>query len=491
MKVLLTGANGYIGMRLLPVLLEAGHEVICCVRDQKRFATDTIAAAHLDNCRIVEVDFLQTIPADRPLDFDVAYYLIHSLSAAIGDFEDLEKRSARNFLDYVERSSSIQQIIFLSGIVNEEHLSPHLASRLSVEKLLANSRVPLTTLRAGIIIGSGSASFEIIRDLAEKLPVMIAPKWVNTRCQPIAIRNVVGLLCSIALDEASYNRHFDIGGPNVLTYREMLLEYAQVRGLKRWIGIVPVMTPRLSSYWLFLVTSTSYPLAVNLVNSMHVEVVAKPSGLFERFGLEPIPYRRAIELAFRKIDQNMVVSSWRDALISSSDLTNFQHYIQVPRHGVLMDIRSQRVPTNQHHQVLDNLWSIGGERGWYYNNWMWAIRGAIDKLLGGVGLRRGRTHPTELHPGDALDFWRVLAADRTNQRLLLLAEMKLPGEAWLEFQLKKDSVGQYQLHQRAIFRPRGLLGRLYWFSVLPLHQLIFPGMLNGIIQYHPNRKKRT
>ncbi len=483
MKILLTGANGYIGMRLLPVLLEAGHEVFCCVRDKHRFANDFVGAEHRDRFQLVEIDFLEPVPQAYPLDFDVAYYLIHSLSAAIGKFAHLESRAANHFIEYVERSNRVQQIIYLSGIVNEEHLSPHLASRLAVEHILGSSRIPLTTLRAGIIIGSGSASFEIIRDLAEKLPIMVAPKWVNTRCQPIAVRNVIELLCRVALCTDCYNRSYDIAGPDILTYREMLLEYAAVRGLHRWIYTVPVMTPRLSSYWLFLVTSTSYPLAVNLVDSMHVEVVANPCDLYERFQIERIPYREAIRLAFQKIDQNLVVSSWRDALVSSSRLSNFQRYIRVPKHGVFTDDRKRYFPASEIDRVVDNLWSIGGARGWYYGNWMWKLRGWFDKLVGGIGLRRGRTHPHELHPGDALDFWRVLAADRNERRLLLLAEMKLPGEAWLEFRIQDGPEGGYYLHQRAIFRPRGLFGRIYWFVVLPLHSFVFPGMLDGIVEF--------
>lgn len=480
--MLLTGANGYIGQRLLPVLLEAGHEVICCVRDKARLDENWVGDRYGEQYSVFEVDFSEPVPDDAPLDFDVAYYLIHSLSSSIRDFATLEQQTALHFREYTTRARA-KQIIFLSGIVNEEHLSPHLESRLAVEACLREGEVPVTVLRAAIIIGSGSASFEIIRDLVEKLPLMVAPRWVNTYCQPIAIRNVVELLVAVAECEACYGQVYDIGGPDILTYRQMLLTYARVRQLQRLIISVPVMTPRLSSYWLFLVTSTSYPLAVNLVDSMHVEVIARPNRLMEEFGIEPVSYADAIRLAFQKIDQNIVVSSWRDALVSSSHLSDFQDFIQVPVQGVLTDKRAQEIPAADVPRVLDNIWAIGGQRGWYYGNWMWHIRGWLDRLVGGVGLRRGRTNAASIHPGDALDFWRVLAADKKKMRLLLFAEMRLPGEAWLEFRLDPLPSGNYCLRQVATFRPHGLLGRLYWYLVLPFHTFVFPGMLRNLIVY--------
>ncbi|BDQ03592.1 SDR family oxidoreductase [Ignavibacterium sp.] len=487
MKILLTGATGYIGKRLLPVLIEKGHQVICCVRDKNRFPTDGIYKH--PNVSVFEIDFLKEVQSlslssssglseGLIKDIDAAYYLIHSMSSNVKDFSSLEETSAKNFIKLVKQTS-IKQIIYLGGITNEEKLSKHLSSRKRVEEILSTSGIPLTSIKAGIIVGSGSASFEIIRDLVEKLPVMITPKWLNTKHQPIAIRNVLEFLTGVLLKEETFNQSYDVGGPDVLSYKEMLLQFAEVRGLKRFIFTVPVMTPRLSSYWLYFVTSTSYMLATNLVNSMKVEVVAKDNRLEKMLGIKPISYKEAVQLAFQKIEQNNVISSWKDSLISSYVDNSLLEHINVPINGCYVDKREKEITTSID-QVLDNIWSIGGERGWYYADWLWHIRGFLDKLVGGVGLRRGRTNKTEIHTGDTLDFWRVLAADKENKRLLLYAEMKLPGEAWLEFKIVERN-GKNYLQQTATFRPKGLLGRLYWYSVLPFHYFVFDGMAENII----------
>jgi uncharacterized protein YbjT (DUF2867 family) len=480
MKILLTGATGYIGRRLLPVLLEHGHEVVCCVRYKNRFPKEGIYRS--DKISLFEVDFLKDLPSAKPIEnIDAAYYLIHSMSATTKDFEKLEETSANNFIKLVEQTSA-KQIIYLSGITNEEKLSKHLSSRKKVGEILSQSRIPLTTIKAGIIVGSGSASFEIIRDLVEKLPIMIAPKWVNTKNQPIAIRNVLEYLIGALLNEETYNQSYDIGGPDILTYKEMLLQFAEVRGLKRYIFTVPVMTPRLSSYWLYFVTSTSYNLAVNLVESMRVPVVAKDNRLEKMLGIKPITYKEAVELAFQKIEQNNVISSWKDSLVSSYADKSILENIQIPTNGCYIDKREKEIKGSVD-KVLENIWSIGGERGWYYADWLWRIRGFLDKLVGGVGLRRGRTNKNDIYTGDALDFWRVLAADKENKRLLLYAEMKLPGEAWLEFKIiNKD--GKNFLQQTATFRPKGLLGRLYWYSILPFHFFVFDGMARNIVKHN-------
>lgn len=477
MKILLTGATGYIGKRLLPVLLGQGHDVICCVRDRDRFPTEGIYSH--SRISIFEVDFLKSPPpSDKIKDIDAAYYLIHSMSSGQSDFETLEKRSAENFVQLIG-NTSIQQIIYLTGITNEKKLSRHLASRKKVESVLGNSGIPLTSIKAGIIVGSGSASFEIIRDLVEKLPVMITPKWVNTRSQPIAIRNVLEYLSGVLLRNETFNRAFDVGGPDILTYKEMLLQFAEVRGLKRHIWTVPVMTPRLSSYWLFFVTATSYKLAVNLVDSMKVEVIAKDNELEKMLRINPIPYKKAVELAFQKIDQNEVISSWKDSLASSDQDNRLLENVHVPQEGCFLDKRKKRIKGDPD-RVLQKIWSIGGDQGWYYGSWLWKIRGVMDQMVGGVGLRRGRTHPFIIYPGDTLDFWRVLVADKKNKRLLLYAEMKLPGEAWLEFRVTEDE-GEHFLHQTATFRPKGLLGRIYWYSVLPFHFFVFDGMIRNLV----------
>jgi uncharacterized protein YbjT (DUF2867 family) len=479
MKILLTGASGYIGKRLLPVLLEQGHQVVCCLRDKKRFPVEGIYKH--PNISLFEVDFLKDIPAaDALKDIDVAYYLIHSMSSNAEDFERLEEISAHHFVGLVKQTA-VKQIIYLGGITNEEKLSRHLGSRKNVEEILSRSGLALTAIKAAIIVGSGSASFEIIRDLVEKLPVMIAPKWLNTRTQPIAIRNVLEYLTGVLLRPETFHKSYDIGGPHVLSYKEMLLQFASVRGLKRYISTVPVMTPRLSSYWLYFVTSTSYRLAVNLVNSMKVEVVAKDNELEKLLGVKPISYRQSVQLAFQKIEHNNVVSSWKDALVSSYAGSSLPEHIHVPANGCFIDIRQKQITGNAN-QVLANIWAIGGKRGWYYGDWLWRVRGFLDKLQGGVGLRRGRTNPHTIHTGDTLDFWRVLAADKQNRRLLLYAEMKLPGEAWLEFRIMEKE-GKPYLQQTATFRPKGLLGRLYWYVVLPFHFFVFEGMAKNIIQY--------
>lgn len=485
MKVLLTGATGYIGKRLLTVLIEQGHEVVCCVRDKKRFPTDGIYKH--PNVSVFEVDFLKDIQslsssASSSLikEIDAAYYLIHSMSSNVKDFGSLEETSANNFIKLVKQTS-VKQIIYLGGITNEEKLSKHLASRKRVEEILAASGIPLTSIKAGIIVGSGSASFEIIRDLVEKLPVMITPKWLNTKHQPIAIRNILEYLTGVLLKPETFNKSYDVGGPDILSYKEMLLQFAEVRGLKRFIYTVPIMTPRLSSYWLYFVTSTSYMLAINLVNSMKVEVVAKDNELEKMLGIKPISYKEAVQLAFQKIEQNNVVSSWKDSLVSSYVDNSLLEHINVPTNGCFVDKREKEITTSVE-QVLENIWSIGGERGWYYGDWLWHLRGFLDKLAGGVGLRRGRTNKTEIHTGDTLDFWRALAADKENKRLLLYAEMKLPGEAWLEFKIVEKN-GKNFLQQTATFRPKGLLGRMYWYSVLPLHFFVFDGMAENIVRY--------
>jgi hypothetical protein len=347
-----------------------------------------------------------------------------------------------------------------------------------VEEILTGGKVPVTVLRAAIIVGSGSASFEIIRDLVEKLPVMITPKWLNTKCQPIAIRNVVQFLTGVLSREDTYHKTYDIGGPEVLSYKQMLLQFAEERKLKRTIWTIPIMTPRLSSYWLYFVTSTSYPLAINLVNSMKIDVICRPNDLAEKLNIQLIPYRTAVQMAFAKIEKNLVSSSWKDAFISSNTPQEMMQYINVPTHGCFIDTKTRTLSIDANN-VVDKVWSIGGEKGWYYGNTLWRIRGLMDKLVGGVGLRRGRTNVNTIRPGDALDFWRVLIADRKTQRLLLYAEMKLPGEAWLEFKILKNNE-EWQLQQTATFRPKGIWGRLYWFSMLPFHYFIFNGMINKL-----------
>jgi uncharacterized protein YbjT (DUF2867 family) len=469
MRILLTGATGYIGKRILPVLIKAGHEVICCVRDKSRFKPPEAIKHKIE---IIQIDLLVKESLNAiPKDIDGAYYLVHSMSAS-SDYQKLEQESAVNFRNALNETK-VSHVVYLSGIVNKSELSDHLASRKTVELELNKGDYNLTTLRAGIIIGSGSASFEIIRDLVEKLPVMVTPKWLNTKCQPIGISDVITFLSECIFNARTYNQNFDIGGPDILTYKEMLLEFARIRGLKRRIYTIPVMTPRLSSYWLYFVTATSYKLAVALVHSMKIEVICRDSSINTILEVTPMSYKEAISLAFSKIESNQIVSSWKDAYSSSENSDNISEFIQVPTFGCFTDQRTRAFKNKA--ECTEKIWSIGGQTGWYYGDWLWRTRGFLDKIAGGVGLRRGRTNSSSLQAGDALDFWRVLYADQSEVRLLLFAEMKLPGEAWLEFKLVNE-----ELVQTATFRPLGLWGRLYWYSVLPFHGFIFRGMLKKL-----------
>jgi uncharacterized protein YbjT (DUF2867 family) len=470
MKILLTGANGYIGKRLLPGLIELQHSVICAVRDRSRFSVSEDLSPFVE---IIEIDTLKPDTLNNiPSDIDAAYYLIHSMASSSDSFDEMEAESAENFKEAISKTK-IQQLIFLSGIINDKKLSKHLSSRKNVEDILASGSYNFTTLRAGIIVGSGSASFEIIRDLVEKLPVMLTPKWVLTKSQPIAVRDVITYLSLSLLNKETYNKSFDIGGPDILTYKEMLLRFAKIRKLKRYIFTIPVMTPRLSSYWLYFVTAISYKLAVNLVNSMKVEVICKPNNLSQLLNITPASYDDAIRNAFTKIEHNDITSSWKDSIVSSHFDANLSKYIRVPEFGCFKDQRKIQIQNPD--LALKKIWAIGGDTGWYYGNLLWRIRGFMDKLAGGVGLRRGRTNKTSLNSGDALDFWRVILADKSSGRLLLYAEMKLPGEAWLEFRIS-DNI----LYQTATFRPKGLLGRLYWYVLKPFHNIIFKKMLKNI-----------
>ncbi len=469
MKILLTGSTGYIGKRLLPVLIESGHEVICCVRDPSRFnppksLREKITVLKLD---LLDKKSLKNIPKD----IDGAYYLVHSMSAS-SDYQTLEEISAINFREAI-KETKIKHVVYLSGIVNELELSKHLTSRKNVEIELGKGLYNFTALRAGIIIGSGSASFEIIRDLVEKLPIMVTPKWLQTKCQPIGISNVIEFLSKSIFNQNTFNQNFDIGGPDILSYKNMLLDFGKVRDLKRKIFIVPIMTPKLSSYWLYFVTSTSYKLATSLVHSMKIEVVCRDNRLNKILGIETLSYKESLKRAFKKIETNEIISSWKDAYSSSGLNFNISDFIQVPFFGCFKDSRTRSIQNRN--ACIDKIWSIGGGTGWYYGNWLWKTRGFIDKLFGGVGLRRGRTNPSTINVGDSVDFWRVLYANKEEGRLLLFAEMKLPGEAWLEFKVVEN-----KLVQTATFRPLGLSGRIYWYAVLPFHGFIFNGMIQKL-----------
>lgn len=470
MRILLTGANGYIGTRLLPALVEVGHEVIALVRSKRRL---NIAPHLQDKVQVVVGDLHDPSSlCSIPKNIDAAYYLVHSMGGTASGFASAEEEAADNFQKVIQ-DTECQQIIYLGGLASGDALSEHMASRQNVEDVLRRGEVPVTVLRAGIIIGSGSASFEIIRDLVEKLPVMVAPRWVSSKCQPIAIADVLHYLRAVLGQEISYGETYEIGGPEILSYRDILLTFAKVRKLHRLIIPVPVLTPRLSSYWLFFITSTNFALAQALVDSLKTDAVCSNKHIHEHIPHSCLSYEAALKRAFAKIEQNAVVSSWKDAVVQSRLSPQLAEYIEVPKHGCLNEIIER--PYTEKKAAIDTLWRIGGKNGWYYMNWAWKLRGALDKAFGGSGLGRGRRNPDQLQTGDVLDFWRVLLADRENGHLLLYAEMRVPGEAWLEYRIQNGTVTQ-----TATFRPRGLLGRLYWYGLMPFHHFIFRGLCSAI-----------
>ena len=376
MKILLTGATGYIGKRLLPVLVDGGHDVVCCVRDINRFNPPHSVKEKIE---VIEIDLLDKHSLNKiPEDIDGAYYLVHSMSST-GDYDNLEKKSAINFREAINKTK-LNHLIYLSGIINEVKLSKHLNSRKNVEIELGKGRYNFTTLRAGIIIGEGSSSFEIIRDLVEKLPMMITPKWLRTKSQPIGVTDVIRFLHKSLFKVETYKNDFDIGGPDILSYKEILLRFAKIRNLKRKIFIIPIMTPRLSSYWLYFVTSVSYKLSIALVNSMKVEVVCRDNKLEEILSIKTEQIELSLQKAFNKIENNQIISSWKDSLISGNMNMNISDFINVPIFGCFKDNRER---TYENLEIcLDRVWKIGGITGWYYANWLWKLRGFIDKIFG-------------------------------------------------------------------------------------------------------------
>jgi len=481
--VLVTGANGYIGMRLLRTLAENGHHVIAVVRNKNRLRSALVHSLG-DQLTIIEADLNHENLPKIEQQVDAAYYLLHSMTSE-GDFMEQEAQCAHHFVDWV-RDTGCGQIVYLGALMPEdmedEKLSKHLKSREVVHDILAKSKIPLTTLRASIIVGSGSASFEMIRDLVEKLPVMITPKWVSTKCQPIAIRNMIHYLVEVIQKEQCLGQDYDVGGPEQLSYRQMLEQYAKIRGLRRLILAVPIFSPKLSSHWLQLITATNFYLAKNLVDSLSMKTVCSSNEITKVIPQTLLTYDEAIEKAFSKIAQNLVPSTWYGSLVSGSLSHDQLLNVEVPRHGVFVDERIRELSVSKE-DCIDAIWSLGGKAGWPSMHWAWMIRGVIDKMLGGIGMRRGRRHPTELNNGDALDFWRVIMADREQGRLILYAEMKLPGEAWLEYSIEGN-----ELHQKATFRPTGVMGRLYWISVYPLHLIIFPQMNKRLANGWKDRK---
>ena len=474
-KILITGANGFVGKRLILYLLKQGHQIyaLCRIKGAKVFAEDK------PNLHYIWGDLRnpETIKS-VPKDIEAAYYLVHSMSEIVGNLVDTEIEVVEQFLKGI-KNSHIKQIIYLGGIINDEkRLSPHLKSRLLVEKTLKQSGIPCTVLRASIIIGAGSASFEIIRDLCEKLPIMIAPKWVNSLCQPIAIGDVLFYLSSVLLNQKCLNKTFDIGGPEAFSFKELLLRYAKFRNLKRWIINVPVLTPHLSSYWLVFITSVRYSLCSYLVESMKTSSVVQLNEIQKIIPHLCLTYTEALEFTFQKISQNEVISSWMDSWEILGNDPNIENYVAVPDEGCLKDERRVLIKDSKA-AAIERIWRIGGSAGYYALNWAWYLRGLFDQMMGGVGLNRGRRHPFEIQAGDSIDFWRVILADKDKGHLILFAGMKVPGEAWLQFKIEQKN-HEFFLVQTATFRPKGILGRFYWYILVPFHYFIFRKMANGL-----------
>jgi uncharacterized protein YbjT (DUF2867 family) len=466
--VLVTGATGYVGGRLLPALLARGERVRCLVRRPE-------AIAPRPGLAVVAGDALDAAAVRRALEsVGVAYYLIHAMGAAAG-FQERDRQAARIFAE-AARDAGVQRIVYLGGLGSGPDLSTHLASRQEVGRLLASTGVETIEFRASIVIGSGSLSFELVRALTDRLPMMITPHWVRTRAQPIAIEDVIAYLVA-ALDlDAGAGGIFEIGGADVATYSELMNEYARQRGLHRLLVPVPVLTPRLSSLWLGLVTPVYARVGRTLVESLpHETVVHDPSAL-ERFAIRPRGYREAIARALLNEDEEIARTRWSDALSAGG-----RRYRPAAGavHGQLVDSRVREVPVAPQ-QAFAPIRRIGGGTGWYYGNTLWRLRGFLDLLAGGVGLRRGRRDPETPAVGSALDFWRVEAYE-PDRLLRLSAEMRVPGRAWLQFEVEGDE-HRSRVHQTAIFDPAGLAGLLYWYALLPLHRLVFAGMLDGVAQ---------
>lgn len=485
LSVLVTGATGYIGGRLAPRLVEAGHRVRALARDPSKIS-DVPWAADVDVVRgdLTDPDSLD----DACRDIDVVYYLVHSMGGP-GEFVESERRCAEN-LAVAARRAGVKRIVYLGGLHAEsDRLSAHLRSRSQVGEILLNCHVPTLVLQAGVVIGSGSASFEMIRHLTNRLPVMTTPRWVNNRIQPIAIRDVLYYLLAAATTALPRSRAYDIGGPDVLRYGEMMQIYADVAGLsRRRIVVLPVLTPKLAGLWIGLVTPVPPRIGRALIESLSTDAVAADHDIDEIIALPPAGktrYRDAVALALRRIDNGDVETNWANASATDASAEALPSDPSWAGEVVYTDDRS--IDCNA---TVEQIWQVvegvGGESGWYSFPLAWTIRGWLDRLTGGVGLARGRRNPNVLHTGDALDFWRVERIERPHL-LRLRAEMRTPGGAWLEWRLESRSMRITRLHQRAIFFPKGLAGQLYWYSLLPFHGIIFTGMINNIAVAAVNR----
>ncbi len=487
-RVLVTGATGYVGGRLVPRLAEDGYTVVAGGRSLAKLRGRSWA--NDDGIELMQFDALNAESLYRACQgCEVVYYLVHSMEPGNKHFAETDRIAAEN-LARVAAETGVKRIIYLGGLGdNDKDLSEHLRSRSEVGRILSAGAVPVTILRAGMIIGSGSASFEILRYLVERLPVMITPKWVATLSQPISIRNVLDYLIGSLGNEGTSGRTFDIGGPHVLTYRALMELYAEESGLgKRLIIPVPVFTPRLSSYWIHFVTPVPASLARPLAEGLRNPVVCKEDSITELIPQRLLDCREAIRLSIEKTEQQMIETRWTDAgaMPVESVIPGDPDWAG----GTAYTDHREVVVNDSAEQIWQRINRLGGNVGWSYGNWLWRLRGAMDRLLGGVGLVRGRRDPNFLRVGDVLDFWRIVDVEPM-KRVLLFAEMKLPGKAWLEFRITETGEGLRKVEQVARFVPRGLFGLLYWFAVSPLHDYIFNGMLLSLAGKDQRKRKKV
>lgn len=470
-RVAVAGATGYIGGRLVPRLLDEGRHVICLARTPAKLADRTWASHPHVEIRQTDLSDAAALAASLQ-GCGAAFYLVHSMTSAGAEYAGEDRRLALRFAE-AARQAGVARIIYLGGLGETgPDLSEHLSSRREVEGALASTGIPVTVFRAAMIIGSGSASFEILRYLVERLPVMITPKWVSTRCQPIAVRDVIGYLAGALSVPATTGGVFDIGGPDAMPYRDIMRVMAEELGLRaRWIIPVPVLTPRLSSYWIHLVTPLSHNIAKPLAEGLRNPVVCRDSRITQLIPQPLLGVREAIRAALSQVAGHQVETNWSMAgpIPGDPDWAGG---------AVFRDVREISVDAPDW-AAFRAVCRVGGGHGWYAADWLWRIRGWLDQLVGGPGLRRGRRDPELVSYGEALDFWRVTGLER-NRRLTLRAEMKLPGEALLQFRIEPRGEDGCVLRQEALFHPRGLLGLLYWYSVVPLHHIVFRGMVRGI-----------
>ncbi len=468
MRVAVIGASGYIGSHLVPMLVDAGHEVVACARH-----LDVLEGRGWSGVELRTVDLLKadTIPA--PLEgCEAAYYLVHSMGTA-GDFVKRDRTAARNFARAAEKAG-LQRIIYLGGMVPKGRISRHLRSRAETGEELRRGSVPVTELRAGIIVGPGSAGFEIIRDLVNNLPIMVVPRWVQSATPPIALQDVLRYLVGCLDAEETTGETFDVAGSDILRYADLMREFGEISGKHPRMIEVPVLTPRLSSYWLGLVTSVPASVARPLVDGLREDLLPRDNRIQSIIPIDLHSYREAVLAALEAERTEPLPARWTEGAL------RFRGYRQDVAYYSKGEttVTAAAVPAPV---LWETVASVGGRRGWFYANWLWRLRGAMDRVVGGPGMRRGRRHPIDVRVGDAIDFWRVVAMV-PGQRLTLMAEMKLPGEATLEFEVKDGGDGTSSLVTTSRFNPRGVFGLLYWYAVTPFHGLIFKHMPEAIVR---------